>query len=76
MAIMTRALRLQLQGYMRGLLSRVRRVRCPLCGARPQKPCRARWNGQGAPRDVKWCHGARHNEAKRVGLLQGRWYPS
>ena len=75
MAIMSLALRVKLQAYLRNLLARVLCVRCPTCGAGPKEPCQARWNGVGAPRAVKWCHGERHNEAKRVGLLKGRYRP-
>ena len=74
MAIMPVGLRVKLQAYNRELLIRVGRVRCPACNARPGKPCKARWNGVGAPREVKWRHGARHNEAKRVGLLKGHYH--
>jgi hypothetical protein len=75
MPIMALALRVKLQVYLQGLLARVLRVRCPMCRAAPKKPCQARWNGVGKPRAVKWCHGGRHNEAKRVGLLKGRYRP-
>lgn len=76
MAIMSRGLRLKLAEYNKDLLSRVRRVACPVCGARPGENCTARWNGVGGPREVKWCHGWRHNEAKKLGLLKGKWYDS
>jgi hypothetical protein len=73
---MSRGLRLKLAEYREDLLARVHRVACPVCKAKPGKNCLARWNGVGRPREVKWCHGWRHNEAKKLGLLKGRWYDS
>jgi hypothetical protein len=74
MALMSRWLCLKLAEYRVELLERVRRVQCPVCGAKPKENCTARRSGQGWRREVKWCHGWRHNEAKKLGLLKGKWY--
>jgi hypothetical protein len=61
--------RMEQRKYLEGLLHRVRMVECSVCGAKKREPCVSRQGRSG-----KWCHGDRHNEAKRVGLLAGRWF--
>jgi transposase len=73
MAIMKLALRLKLQEYRAELLDRVRQVRCARCGAKPKEPC-VNPRGPQIGKSGQWCHGWRHNEAKRVGLVKGRWF--
>lgn len=63
------ALRKHLAEYREDLLTRVRKVPCPICGAKPNRHCR---NNKG--REGNWCHALRHNEAKRQGYVQGRWF--
>lgn len=59
----------EIRKYNADLLTRVKRARCPRCGARPGKPCRSTMD-----RDVKWTHWSRHNEAKRLGHVTGSWF--
>jgi hypothetical protein len=69
MAVMSARLRQEMKRYNEGLLRRVLRAACPHCKAKPGKPCRGT---TGWP--TKGTHTSRHNEAKRVGLIHGRWF--
>jgi hypothetical protein len=56
--------------YKDNLLWRVRKAECFYCGAKAGERCitpRTRRRTQG-------CHASRHNEAKRLGFVQGRWF--
>lgn len=57
--------RRELREYHEDLLDRIRRVACPVCGAKPKQLC--------VQYDQKrdWCHRKRHLEAKFVGLVSG-----
>lgn len=58
--------RQELRDYYADLLTRVRRVRCPVCNAAPKKHCR---RNDGAIKES--CHQKRHVEAKFAGLVAG-----
>jgi hypothetical protein len=62
---MSARVRRELREYQADLLSRIRRVTCPVCGAKPKQLC--------VQYDQKrdWCHRKRHLEAKFVGLVSG-----
>ena len=61
--------------YAQDLEERARRVKCPVCGAKPKKKCLSkRWRlhfGYGALYEVNWTHYRRKREAKRVGIVKG-----
>lgn len=69
MSLMSAELREQMKKYNEALLERVRVVGCERCGARGGEPCTG-----ASRRRIKACHWVRHNEAKRQGLLKGRWF--
>lgn len=62
-------LRRELAAYRQDLLWRVLQVACPRCKA---KPCELCSNQRG--HKTSNSHWVRHNEAKRVGILKGRWF--
>jgi hypothetical protein len=66
--ILRARLRRDLRAYHADLLARVLRVRCPRCNAVPSERCRGTFG------PIQGTHWSRNNEAKRVGLLKGRWF--
>jgi len=69
MALTSTKLRTELKKYREDLIHRVRQVKCFRCGAKSNEPCVGSTGRIG-----QWCHWTRHNEAKRVGLVKGRWF--
>ncbi len=67
--IMPPQLRQLSRDYLRGLAERTRKVPCPRCGAPRGKPCMG-----STGRTTAGCHWDRSNEAKRRGLVGGRWF--
>lgn len=68
MPLTSLTLRLEAKRYREELLKRIREVACPQCGAKPGAPCVAKG------RPGNWTHAWRNNEAKKAGLVKGRWY--
>ena len=54
--------------YRIDLFQRTLRIACPVCNAKPKEPCVCKG------RLVTWTHYQRRNEAKRAGLLRGRFF--
>lgn len=54
--------------YAADLLARTMQAPCPLCGARPGKPCKSQYRKG----DIAGAHGQRRNEAKERGFVQGK----
>lgn len=62
---MSARVRHELREYQADLLSRIRRVACPVCGAKPKQLC------VHYDKKREWCHAKRRLEAKFVGLVKG-----
>lgn len=72
---MSAELRRAQNAYLRGLVRRARSVRCPLCKARKGAFCVNVDPSPSARRGpIAGTHWERRNEAKRRGILAGRWW--
>lgn len=69
--VMPAALREAQREYLDDLQERVRRVPCPVCGAKPKQLCRAVRYGTTRLRDVRWTHADRNLVAKQQGHVKG-----
>lgn len=71
--VMPSELRQLQKEYAADLLERVKKAPCPECKARPGKPCisdRAPFVG----RELARAHWGRHNAAKILGYVRGKYY--
>ena len=71
MGIMSPKLLAEAKKYRLDLIKRVLKAPCPRCKAKPNEPCVGK---QGPFRGSGTQHASRHNEAKRLGFVEGKWF--
>jgi hypothetical protein len=71
MGVMSPKLLAEAKKYRLGLIKRVLKAPCPHCKAKPGETCVGKL---GSMTKTGIQHASRHNEAKRLGFIEGKWF--